>query len=104
MFSNKEPYPPKDVLDDSTIPSSIKSLLVGAFHDEESKLNKEYENSLAAKWEHDWPAPIHKKQNNIQYDLRRRLNGERIKNKKELAKYKDTYALDDADLSNIDEE
>lgn len=104
MFSSKEPYPPKDVLDDSSIPSSIKSLLVGAFHDEESKLNKEYEKSLADKWEHDWPAPIHKKHNSIQYDLRRRLQDERIKNRKELAKYKDTTAQDDADLSEIDEE
>lgn len=104
MFSSKEPYPPKDVLDDSTIPSSIKSLLVGAFHDEESKLNKEYEKSLADKWEHDWPAPIHKKHNSIQYDLRRRLQDERIKNRKELAKHKDTYAQDDADLSEIHEE
>ena len=103
-FSLKVPYPPNDVLDDLTLPRSIKSLLIGAFHDEESKLSKEYENSLADTWEQDWPAPAHSKQDDIQYDLRRRLKDKAIKNRKEIAKYKDTTAHDDTDLSDIEEE
>jgi len=104
LFSYKEPYPPKEVLDDRTIPSSIKSLLIGAFHDEEKKLNKDYENSLKDNWEHEWPAPEHKKQENIQYDLRRRLRGEAIAAREHLKKFKDTTADDDLNLSDIDEE
>jgi len=104
LFSYKEPYPPKEVLDDRAIPSSIKSLLIGAFHDEEKKLNKDYENSLKDNWEHEWPAPEHKKQENIQYDLRRRLRGEAIAAREHLKKFKDTTADDDINLSGIDEE
>jgi hypothetical protein len=103
-FSLKVPYPPNDIINDITLPSSIKSLLYGAFHDEEAKLNREYEKSLADTWEHDWPAPAHSKQNDIQYDLRRRLKGEAIKSRKELDNFKDTSAHDDTDLSDIDEE
>ena len=104
LFSYKKPYPPKEVLDDRAIPSSIKSLLIGAFHDEEEKLNKDYENSLKDTWEHEWPAPEHKKQENIQYDLRRRLRGEAIAAREHLKKFKDTTADDDLNLSDIDEE
>jgi len=104
LFSYKEPYPPKEILDDRTIPSSIKSLLIGAFHDEEKKLNKDYENSLKDAWEHEWPAPEHKKQKNIQYDLRRRLRGEAIAAREHLKNFKDTTADDDINLSDIDEE
>lgn len=97
-------YPPREAIDDITMPRAVKSLVIKAFNDEESRLEKEYEDSMKDKWEHEWPAPKHRQEETIQYDLKRRLREKTRKNKEELKSYKDTTASDDKDLSETDEE